>query len=198
MVRRTFCKTLLAVVVAVFGILDLPGVLFAQGRSGDAFDRVAEVQERHTEVLMARPGVVGTAVGLNDDGGHVVLVLLEKPGVGGIPRELEGVPVRVMVTGEIHALADRPAPIGVSTGHPDITAGTIGCRVKDSLGNLYALSNNHVYAASNSASSGDAVIQPGTFDGGSSSADDIGTLESYRRVCEEFGDEGLCGAEPCT
>ena len=72
----------------------------------------------------------------------------------------------------------RPAPIGISTGHPSITAGTIGCRVTDGLF-LFALSNNHVYAASNSASIGDALIQPGTFDGGSSSADDIGTLADY-------------------
>jgi len=34
----------------------------------------------------------------------------------------------------------RPVPIGVSTGHPDITAGTIGARVTDGV-NVYALSN---------------------------------------------------------
>jgi hypothetical protein len=61
---------------------------------------------------------------------------------------------------------DRPVPIGVSTGHPDITAGTIGARVKDSDGNIYALTNNHVYADENRASIGDKVLQPGAFDGG--------------------------------
>ena len=36
----------------------------------------------------------------------------------------------------------RPIPIGISTGHPDITAGMIGARVTDGAGNVYALSNN--------------------------------------------------------
>jgi hypothetical protein len=73
---------------------------------------------------------------------------------------------------------DRPVPIGISTGHPAITAGTIGARVTNGS-NVYALSNNHVYADENSASSGDSVIQPGTFDGGSSPADDIGSLAAF-------------------
>jgi hypothetical protein len=72
-------------------------------------------------------------------------------------------------------------PTGVSTGHPDITAGTIGCRVTDGI-NVYALSNNHVYANQNAASIGDAVIQPGTFDGGSSPVDDIGTLADFEPI----------------
>lgn len=209
MVRRTFCKILLAIVVAVFGISVLSGVLFAQGRSEEAFDRVAEVQERHTKALIARPGVVGTAVGLNDDGGHVVLILLEKAGVGGIPQELEGVPVRVMVTGKFFALKppwagggdgvdptsrfDRPVPIGVSTGHPAITAGTIGCRVTDGS-DVYALSNNHVYAATNSASIGDNVLQPGAYDGGTDPADVIGTLADYQHIYFDGSDNTIDAA----
>jgi hypothetical protein len=72
----------------------------------------------------------------------------------------------------------RPVPIGISTGHPAITAGTIGARVTDGT-NVWALSNNHVYADVNAASLGDAVIQPGSYDGGTSPADDIGTLADY-------------------
>jgi hypothetical protein len=209
MKRRTFCKVLL-VVVAAAGLLAFSGVLLAQGRSEDAFDRVREVQERHTEVLMARPGVVGTAVGLNGDGGHVVLVLLENPGVGGIPQGLEGVPVRVMVTGKVFALAkppwagggggvdptsrfERPVPIGVSTGHPDITAGTIGCRVTDGS-DVYALSNNHVYAATNSATIGDNVLQPGDYDGGKDPADAIGTLFDFEPINFAGGDNTIDAA----
>lgn len=43
---------------------------------------------------------------------------------------------------------DRPICIGVSgINITDVCAsGTIGCRVKDSAGNLYALSNNHVFS----------------------------------------------------
>lgn len=75
----------------------------------------------------------------------------------------------------------RPVPIGVSTGHPLITAGTIGCRVTDGT-NVWALSNNHVYADENLALLGDSVIQPGTFDGGISPTDHIGTLFDFEPI----------------
>ncbi len=71
----------------------------------------------------------------------------------------------------------RPVPIGVSTRHPSITAGTIGARVTDGA-NVYALSNNHVYADVNAAVIGDPVLQPGTFDGGGA-GDEIGTLAAF-------------------
>ena len=185
MTKRTFCRVLL-VVVAIFGVLAFTSVLSAQGNSENAFEHVRDVQEKHTDILMARSGVVGTAVGLNDDGEYAVLVLLEIPRVAGIPQEIEGVPVQMVVTGKILALTterfDRPVPIGVSTGHPDITAGTIACRVKDSAGNVYALSNNHVYANSNEASLGDNVLQPGPFDGGVNPDDTIGTLFDFEPI----------------
>ena len=75
----------------------------------------------------------------------------------------------------------RPVPIGVSTGHPDITAGTIGARViKDNK--VYALSNNHVYANENHASIDDNVLQPGVYDGGRNPADAIGTLSAFKPI----------------
>ncbi len=56
-------------------------------------------------------------------------------------------------------------PIGVSTGNiGECWAGTIGARVKDSAGNVYALSNNHVYALENAAPIGSDVLQPGLYD----------------------------------
>ena len=196
MLRRVFCKLLLVAIV-ILSLLALPGAVLAQGRSQEAFERVKEVQERHTEKLMAKKGVVGTAVGLNDKGKLDVIVLLEKDGVPGIPNELEGIPVRRIVSGKIYAYVDstarfpRPVPIGVSTGHPDITAGTIACRVysdanmngiRDAGEAVFALSNNHVYADENLANIGDAVIQPGTYDGGSSPVDDIGTLADFEEI----------------
>jgi hypothetical protein len=386
--RRGF--PIFALVVAAVCVSIVSGVVSAQGPSGAAFERVKEVQEQHTERMLAKPGVAGTAVGLDDSGRYVVLILLENGAVPDIPADLDGVPVRRMVTGAIYALgkpsasakpkaptglsataqsssqihlawkdnannetgfkierrtgadpfalvatvganttsysdvglspstaytyrvcaynaantsrysneasattqsapgtvpaapsglaatavgstridlawtdnADnetgfkierapdsvsfaeiataganattysdssfpaptapttytyrvrayngtgdsgysntatatvdaapeptidptdrfpRPVPIGVSTGHPSITAGTIGCRVSIG-GTLYALSNNHVYAASNTATLGDAVIQPGDYDGGTSPADDIGTLAAFKRI----------------
>jgi len=197
MLRRVFCRIALIVVV-ICGLLGLSSVLLAQGRSEQALERVIEVQERHTERLMAIEGVVGTAVTLNPGGQLSVAVLLERPGVGGIPQQLEGVPVHPVVTGEISALQPseasagalavpsarfpRPVPIGVSTGHPLITAGTIGCRVNDALGNVYALSNNHVYADENAGPIGVNVLQPGPYDGGVNPGDAIGTLSAYEPI----------------
>ena len=197
MSRREWFQILIVTVVTAF-LLVFSGTVSAQGNSGNAFERVKEVQEQHTNELMAMAGVVGTAVGENEGGQLAVLVLLEHGAVV-IPRELEGVPVRPLVTGKIEALQGggkpggsasaltpaswwpRPVPIGVSTGHPAITAGTIGCRVTNGS-TVYALSNNHVYANANRATIGNAVIQPGTYDGGTSPADDIANLSAFSRI----------------
>jgi len=154
-----------------------------------------EVQNRHTDILMRISGVVGTATGIGSDGQPAIKVLTMKTGIPGIPENLEGIPVDVEVTGMIVAFSDpmarfiRPVPIGVSTGHPNITAGTIGCRVIDSNGNVYALSNNHVYADINKASIGESILQPGSYDGGSSPVDDIGTLFDFEPL--DFSSSGI-------
>jgi hypothetical protein len=193
MFTKIFYKVLLVVVVAV-AVLFLSGVLSAQGNSGNAFERVKEVQEKHTARLMAIKGVVGTAVGFDPDDQPEVKVFVEERGDARIPKKLEEVPVEVVVTGKIYALKPgdkptgsrinpaarfpRPVPIGVSTGHPDITAGTISCRVKNASG-VYALSNNHIYADENRATIGDNVLQPGPYDGGKNPQDAIGTLSAF-------------------
>ena len=90
-------------------------------------------------------------------------------------------------TDDTTAKCDRPVPIGVSSGHPSITAGTIGMRVTDGT-DVYALSNNHVYAATNSATIGDKVLQPGTIDGGTDPADAIGTLDDFEPILFDGSD----------
>jgi hypothetical protein len=75
----------------------------------------------------------------------------------------------------------RPVPIGVSTGHTNITAGTIGCSVQVGCHN-YALSNNHVFADEGAAVLGDDILQPGPIDGGSAPADIIGTLYDFEPI----------------
>jgi hypothetical protein len=158
------------------------------------------VQHRHLNWLMRIPDVVGTGVGIGSDGLPAIKVFTARHGVKGIPEWLESTPVQVEVTGMVVALGDttsrqRPAPIGVSTGHPDITAGTIGARVKDAAGgNVYALSNNHVYANQNEASIGDNVLQPGAFDGGTDPADAIGTLYAYVPIDFTFAGENYVDA----
>jgi PKD repeat protein len=144
-------------------------------------------QRRHTPGLLRIEGVVGTAVGLDEDGNAAVKVLTARPGVGGIPAWLDDdVPVRVVVTGMFVAgnttSRERPAPVGYSVGHKDITAGTIGARVINASGNTFILSNNHVLANSNDGSIGDPILQPGPFDGGSDPGDRIGTLADYEAI----------------
>ncbi|HKY61425.1 MAG TPA: PKD domain-containing protein, partial [Gemmatimonadota bacterium] len=148
--------------------------------------RAIAAQDRHTRALMANPDVVGTAVGLGSDGRAVVKLFLARPGVAGLPIRLDDVPVAVEVTGRFYAGSDpttrqRPAPVGFSIGHPDITAGTLGARVKDGSGSLYILSNNHVMANSNNASIGDPILQPGPFDGGGS-ADSLAWLFDFEPI----------------
>ena len=59
----------------------------------------------------------------------------------------------------------RPAPGGVSIGHKDITAGTLGMLVQDKeTGEILILSNNHILANSNDAKIGDRIMQPGPHD----------------------------------
>jgi len=66
------------------------------------------VQERHTEALMRIPGVVGTGIGQDEETGRVVIeVYLEQatPALRqAIPQDLEGIPVKRVVTGKIFAL----------------------------------------------------------------------------------------------
>ncbi|MDX2146396.1 MAG: hypothetical protein SFZ23_02650 [Planctomycetota bacterium] len=96
-------------------------------------------------------------------------------------------PVQIIKTGLIEAQSSnrsrfRPAPAGVSCGHPLVTAGTIGgwARGLGSRSNrLLLVSNNHVIGASNAGRYGDAILQPGTADGGRNPQDRIAILERF-------------------
>jgi hypothetical protein len=91
--------------------------------------------------------------------------------------------VDVRETGPIVAQAGeqervRPLAPGFSVAHVDVTAGTIGAFV--SVGGdaaLRVLSNNHVLANEDEATAGDAVLQPGPYDGGRDPQDRIGAFE---------------------
>lgn len=143
-------------------------------------------QDRHTPALLARGGVVGTAVGLAPSGQPVIRIFLAHGGVTGIPARLDDIPVERVVTGLFTTGSDpttraRPAPVGFSIGHPDITAGTLGARVMNASGQVYILSNNHVMANSNNASIGDPILQPGPYDGGTS-ADSLAWLSDFQVI----------------
>lgn len=124
-----------------------------------------------------------------------------------IPPKIETVPTDVLAVGypmagggtpevgiETLAKRARPARGGYSVGHKNITAGTIATCVYDILpggttnppahgigipSKYYILSNNHVLANINAGSPGDAVLQPGPYDGGTDPADRIATLSRF-------------------
>jgi len=157
---------------------------------------VMAVQERHTADLLAKPDVVGTAVGLTEDGKPAVMVYTKSISLKkslGIPETLEGIPVVVEVVGEIHPMKGKPPKPG-EVDHkakqtPPIQLGTSGGWRYDlangyccggTLGALvqigskkYILSNYHVLEAdivsggnNRVAQTGDPVIQPGLIDVG--------------------------------
>ncbi|MFC4121069.1 hypothetical protein [Nonomuraea zeae] len=79
---------------------------------------------------------------------------------------------------------ERPAMGGISIGHPLITAGTLGCLVKDMRDGekVAILSNNHVLAAENKAKAGDPIYQPGPLDMPISPDNRIATLTRYENL----------------
>ncbi len=148
--------------------------------------------------LLAKPNVVATGIGYKTTGGKktdelsiVCSVETKVPsatlGRGElIPRFVEGVPTDVHPTGLIHIHQPptgrfRPAPGGVSTGHVNITAGTLGCLVKRE-NRTFILSNNHVLANSNNAEKGDVILQPGLHDGGVVPDDYIAKLYDFVKI----------------
>jgi hypothetical protein len=162
-----------------------PAGLRANGARSEDVRAAVAAQNRHMAMLHRIPGVVGSAVGMRENGDAAIRVMVVDAAPRKIPATLDDVPVDVTVTGMFIAYSDpttrlRPAPIGYSIGHPAITAGTIGARVTDGT-RVFILSNNHVLANMNEASIGDAELQPGTFDGGTA-ADQIATLHAFAPI----------------
>ena len=153
-----------------------------------------QTKRKHEARLMIMKNVVAIGVGYKttdnvqtDEPAVIVSVvkklpLIQLPETSRVPKALGGIQTDVVETGRIYALQDptqkmRPARPGVSIGHYQITAGTLGCLVQRD-GQVYILSNNHVLANSNAGQVGDAILQPGPYDGGTS-ADQIATLEQF-------------------
>ena len=171
---------------------------------------IIQVKRQNLAYLLSRRNVVACGVGFKESEGKitdepcvVVSVTKKMPeaqlsSADIVPKKL-GDPVLgiqdkwvrtdVQETGVIRALQGhtdrwRPAPGGVSIGHADITAGTLGCLVSKD-GEIFILSNNHVLANTNAAKEGDPILQPGRYDGGTLD-DQIATLEDFIPI--NFGD----------
>jgi len=162
--------------------------------NGD-LDTARTIVRQASRELLARANVIATGIGYKVSGGRrtktlsVVCSVMRKLPASAlaagdlVPATIQGVPTDVVETGRIRALQAptgrfRPAPGGVSIGHRDITAGTLGCLVRKG-GQSFILSNNHVLANSNAAQLGDPILQPGPVDGGTLATDHIANLEAF-------------------
>jgi hypothetical protein len=178
-----------------------------------AISAVQEMKRQHETRLLNMSNVVAVGIGLKIAGdvqtnepSIVVSVVKKLPLIqlsesALVPKTLGGVKTDVIETGKIYALQDptqkmRPARPGISIGHYQITAGTLGCLVERN-GQVYILSNNHVLANSNAGKVGDAILQPGPYDGGTG-ADQIGTLEQFIPVAFDEGGGGVTPPSGCS
>jgi hypothetical protein len=174
-----------------------------------AISLVQQTKRQYEPIMMSKSNVVAVGVGFKIAGGvqtnepSVIVSVIKKlpviqlPESARVPKTLGGVPTDVVEIGKVFALQAptekmRPARPGISIGHFQITAGTFGCLVQRN-GQVYILSNNHVLANSNAAQLGDAILQPGPHDGGTS-ADQIGTLEQFIPI----GFEGSTSPPGCS
>lgn len=174
---------------------------------------IEQIRPVLTEVrseLIKKQNVVATGIGYKISNGEktdelaiICSVDTKKPlsklsAADQIPFQLNGITTDVVSTGPITVFQNRmgrfrPAPGGVSIGHYQITAGTLGCLVQKN-GVQYILSNNHVLANSNEASAGDSILQPGPHDGGQRPGDEIAKLSEFIPI--RFESDGN-GEAPC-
>ena len=159
-----------------------------------------DVLRKHAEELLNKPDVYAVGVGEKISKGKrtgkkaLVCSIKQKKPLAQlaademIPQDIEGIPTDIVEIGDRprafqadndQRLRLRPVMPGTSTGHYEITAGTIGAIVEVD-GDVMLLSNNHVFANENLASLGDAILQPGDYDGGSlGRGDKVGELRDY-------------------
>lgn len=167
-----------------------------------AINLARSVLQESIKMLFGKPNVITTGIGFKESRGVVtdepcIVVGVKKKvpqaqltATQLVPKVLaQNVKTDVVEVGQIRAFQTprdrwRPAPGGVSIGHYAITAGTLGCLAAKN-GQTYILSNNHVLANSNDAKIGDAILQPGNYDGGAM-ADQIATLAEFVPIV--FGD----------
>jgi len=115
---------------------------------------------------------------------HVYLTKMNRSVEKSLPKEVDGVPVKLSRMGRLTVC---PGPLGGShyfehSGRPccgsssapssERYAGTLGCliRIGEDASSIYALSNNHVFAAGNHIPVGQPIMSPANIDSGPSQA----------------------------
>jgi len=113
-----------------------------------------------------------------------------------VPKRIRLVRTDVIEVGVIHVrnappdrlINWRPAPGGVSIGHKDVTAGTLGMVVRKG-GVRYILSNNHVIGNENKAKIGDEILQRARYDGGEVATENIAGFSELVWIHFKNGEE---------
>jgi hypothetical protein len=146
--------------------------------------KAQSAKDQVTSKYLASPNVLGAGVGVKFVDGRpttepAVVIFVEKKypkdyirkqsELDLIPQKVDGIVTDVIEVGKItpqNSLRSKVRPIcpGISIGHQNVTAGTLGGIFLDADGDLVTLSNNHVIAAENKAKSGDIIFQPGPLD----------------------------------
>lgn len=152
------------------------------------------------QYMLAGGGIVGWGRG---ESGNVIFVKDESVA---LPVSLVRAGYEVLVTGQFYrldqlqgdsplasgptGLDERQRPIfpGLSLSHYLVSAGTFGALVFDEGGRRLMLSANHVLANSDGASVGDAILQPGAWDGGTPALDTVARLTRWINIrrCNRF------------
>lgn len=165
-----------------------------------------KIKELKKNELMGIPGVVGTGISRSSPERINIYVEEMTPQmINKIPTTIDSVPTQIIETGgpfkalQLLEMARplekertdkwRPAGGGVSIGHYQITAGTLGVVCFDSRGRKVILSNCHVLANSDSiqntrTSPNAPILQPGPYDSGKMPEDQIGVLSEWVKLDE--------------
>lgn len=107
-------------------------------------EQIRQIKQQHENELFAKQNVIGVGIGFKQVAGEktdeisIVADVIRKVPESElaeqdiIPKEVDGVKTDVIETGRINIVIYnpidrfRPAPGGISIGHKDITAGTLG------------------------------------------------------------------------
>ncbi|HXV12980.1 MAG TPA: hypothetical protein VEC56_02120 [Candidatus Krumholzibacteria bacterium] len=156
----------------------------------EEFEQAIAIHNRAVPGILSTKGIVGTAIGADDNGLPVVKIYTSGPiAKGPLPQDVGGLPIVIEETGPIKAYKGGggggssgqakqtpPVKMGTSGGwrfdlaNGFCCGGTLGSLVQKG-GTKYVLSNYHVLYAdivnggnSRTAQAGDPVIQPGLID----------------------------------
>jgi len=199
---REFISILLVFLLCSFAFMGVVGLQASN---------IREARKRAEEILLPLEGIAG--ISHREDPPRIIVYLEHERYKDKVPDNIDGFKTEVVVIGKIKALTllqleevkpfytysrtakVRPIVGGISLGVPEDAyggkmAGTLGLVVQGPGGYYYILSNAHVIAMNSKAQFlplGTAVLQPGTYDGGTIE-DKVGELYKYIKIT--FGPKG--------